>query len=148
MKSSKQQQPLREAWTFFGDCLACWYAWKSVTEWEQRHRIYSHAWELVGQQQRVHYDQALANFVHPRGSMFGDRWESAGVVVSADGDVNVYVRRSAEGWVKDQESLYKNKLHGKSSASLLRNMNATVAKVITLEKNTKGVLHLNLCILG
>lgn len=55
-------------------------------------------------------------------------WESAGVLVSADGDVNVYVRRSVEGWVKDQESLYKNKLHGKSSAPLLRNMNVIIGE--------------------
>lgn len=59
----------------------------SVTEWEWRHRLYSQTLEPAGRQQRGHYDQALARFVCPRGSTFGGRQESAGVLRSAGGDV-------------------------------------------------------------
>jgi len=60
-RSSKQEQPLRQAGTFFGDCLACRYAWMSVTEWEWRHLIYSQALWPAGQQQQRHYGQTLAS---------------------------------------------------------------------------------------
>lgn len=101
-QSSKQQQALTQAWTFLGDCLACRYAWLSVTEWEWRHLIYSQALEPASRQQGGHYGQALAGFVRPRGSTSGGREESAGVLGSAggDGDVNEYVRGSVVSWEK------------------------------------------------
>lgn len=70
----------------------------SVTEWEQRHPIYSQALEPAGQQQQGHYGQALPGFVCLRGSMCVGSQESAGVLGSADrdGDVNVYVRGGVE----------------------------------------------------
>lgn len=88
-------QPLRQAWTFLGDCLACRYAWMSVTKWERRHWIYSQALEPAGRQQRGHYGQALDRLDCPRGSTFGGRQESAGVLGSAGGDGSV------EGWEKE-----------------------------------------------
>lgn len=94
-QSSKQQQPLRQAWTFLGDCLARRYAWMSVTEWELRHRSDSQALEPAGRpQQQGHYDQVPALFVCPGRSLLGGRQESAGVLGSAggDGDVKVNVR--------------------------------------------------------
>ena len=94
-QSSKQQQPLRQAWTFLRDCLARRYAWMSVTEWELRHRSDSQALEPAGRpQQQGHYDQVPALFVCPGRSLLGGRQESAGVLGSAggDGDVKVNVR--------------------------------------------------------
>lgn len=96
-KSNKRQQTLREGWTFLGDCLACRYAWKSVTEWEHRNQIYSHALETAGGQQQRHYEQKVANFLCLTGSMCGARQESAGVSGSADGDGDVNVCCMSEG---------------------------------------------------
>lgn len=108
MHETKQQtkQPLRQAWTFLGDCLACRYACKSVTEWEQWHQMDSQALEPAVRLQQMHYSQALAHFVCPTGSTFGSR-KSAGVSLNAGGNGDVYVRGSVEGWVNDQQNMHR-----------------------------------------
>lgn len=59
-KAANNNCSLHRPGTFLGDCLACRYAWMSVTEWEWKHVIYSQAPEPAGRQQQGHYGQALA----------------------------------------------------------------------------------------